>query len=256
MMMTTMMMQQSAAAAAAAAAAGRRAPARSGGGGRRVAVAVVGGLAGRSGGATESRSGGRSEGGGRGGGGGGGDADSEWMQRARKLANQRAATFRKERGTQPVAPGNWRRKRTTKKVDGEGEFGVEAARGYDDLRKKAGEEEEEEQVETTATAGDGLWRVDMAGLSEEDFQTQFSMTPEEWNKIKKETKSGCAEPKAALQAFEDAGLRRVSPDIAAGMLKIIATKAQSARTVGLYELNPVITHSLEARLVLFQPLIL
>ena len=33
------------------------------------------------------------------------NAESEWMDKARKLANQRAARFRQERGAQPVAPG-------------------------------------------------------------------------------------------------------------------------------------------------------
>ena len=227
--MTMMMMMQHSAAAATttASAAGHRGAGASAplGGGRRVSVAVVGSLAGRSGRggtSTESRSGGGS---------GGGDSDSEWMQRARKLANQRAAQFRKERGTQPVAPGNWRRKRKNDKND-EGESGFDAARGYDDLRRRTGEDGEEEEVEMTATAGDGLWRVDMAGLGDEDWATQWTMTSEEWNKLKKETKKSpeVVGPMDALQAFEDAGLRRVSPDIAAGMLKIIANKAQTSRT--------------------------
>lgn len=161
------------------------------------------------------------------------------MQRARKLANQRAAQFRKERGAQPVSPpGNWRRKRKNDGGDDGGEFGnvFDAARGYDDIRRgggkgTTGEGEEEEEVEMTATAGDGLWRVDMAGLGEEDWASQWTMTAEEWNALKKATKKNLsvAEPRDALQAFEDAGLRRVSPDIAAGMLKIIASKAQTAR---------------------------
>ena len=33
--------------------------------------------------------------------------EGEWMQRARRLANQRAAQFRKERGAPPVAPAPW-----------------------------------------------------------------------------------------------------------------------------------------------------
>ena len=32
--------------------------------------------------------------------------EGEWMQRARRLANQRAAQFRKERGAPPVAPAS------------------------------------------------------------------------------------------------------------------------------------------------------
>ena len=84
----------------------------------------------------------------------------------------------------------------------------------------------------TATAGDGLWRVDMDALSEEDFQTQFTMTTEEWNRLKKDVKKdpSVVHPMDALSAFEDAGIRRVGPDIAAGMLRIIANKAKSART--------------------------
>ena len=34
------------------------------------------------------------------------NAESEWMDKARKLANQRAARFRQERGAQPVAPAS------------------------------------------------------------------------------------------------------------------------------------------------------
>ena len=43
------------------------------------------------------------------------NAESEWMDKARKLANQRAARFRQERGAQPVAPAGWRRRRKPKK---------------------------------------------------------------------------------------------------------------------------------------------
>ena len=99
---------------------------------------------------------------------GGGGNESDWMQKARKLANKRASQFRRERGAQPVAPAQWRRKRKGEKGD---EYGyVEAARGYDDIRKVA-----DDKDELTATAGDGLWRVDFGDLAEEDWGSQLSL---------------------------------------------------------------------------------
>ena len=47
--------------------------------------------------------------------------------------------------------------------------------------------------------------------------------------VGREAREETSEPLQALQVFEDAGLRRVNPDISAGMLKIIADKAKSAR---------------------------
>ena len=74
------------------------------------------------------------------------------MQKARKLANKRASQFRRERGAHRLWHPQWRRKRKGEKGD---EYGyVEAARGYDDIRKVA-----DDKDELTATAGDGLWRV-------------------------------------------------------------------------------------------------
>ena len=155
-------------------------------------------------------------------GGDGGD-DTDWMQKARKLANKRASQFRRERGAQPVAPAQWRRKRKGEKGD---EFGyVEAARGYDDIPKDVADDREDE---LTATAGDGLWRVDFGDLAEEDWGSQWTMTDDEWKSVEKLAK-GTDEPLQALQVFEDAGLRRVNPDISARMLRIIANKAKSAR---------------------------
>ena len=152
---------------------------------------------------------------------GGGGNESDWMQKARKLANKRASQFRRERGAQPVAPAQWRRKRKGEKGD---EYGyVEAARGYDDIRKVA-----DDKDELTATAGDGLWRVDFGDLAEEDWGSQWTMTQDEWKSVERLAKE-TSEPLQALQVFEDAGLRRVNPDISAGMLKIIADKAKSAR---------------------------
>ena len=81
----------------------------------------------------------------------------------------------------------------------------------------------------TATAGDGLWRVDMAVLSEEDWATQWTMTLEEWRVVKKDVAANAPGPMEALRGFEDAGLRAVSPDIAAGMLRVVADKAKAAR---------------------------
>ena len=157
----------------------------------------------------------------------GGD-EGEWMQRARKLANQRAAQFRKERGAPPVVPAPWRRRRKSDKgdADGGGADARGAARAYDDLPGRRVAEGEEEM---TATAGDGLWRVDMAGLSEADWATQWTMTADEWRVVKKDVSSDAPGPSEALRGFEDAGLRRVSPDIAAGMLRVVADKAKSAR---------------------------
>ena len=104
------------------------------------------------------------------------------------------------------------------------EYGyVEAARGYDDIRKVA-----DDKDELTATAGDGLWRVDFGDLAEEDWGSQWTMTQDEWKSVERLAKE-TSEPLQALQVFEDAGLRRVNPDISAGMLKIIADKAKSAR---------------------------
>ena len=54
--------------------------------------------------------------------------EGEWMRRARKLANQRAAQFRKERGAPPVAPAPWRRRRKADKGDGEDADARHAAR--------------------------------------------------------------------------------------------------------------------------------
>jgi len=153
--------------------------------------------------------------------------EGEWMQRARRLANQRAAQFRKERGAPPVAPAPWRRKRKTEKGDeaANAEW-RSAARAYDDLPGRRVSEDEEEM---TAAAGDGLWRVDMAVLSEEDWATQWTMTLEEWRVVKKDVSARARAPSEALRGFEDAGLRRVSPDIAAGMLRVVADKAKSSR---------------------------
>ena len=154
--------------------------------------------------------------------------EGEWMQRARRLANQRAAQFRKERGAPPVAPAPWRRRRKSDAggADGGGADARGAARAYDDLPGRRVAEGEEEM---TAAAGDGLWRVDMAGLSEEDWATQWTMTVEEWRVVKKDVSSAAPGPSEALRGFEDAGLRRVSPDIAAGMLRVVADKAKTAR---------------------------
>ena len=157
-------------------------------------------------------------------------ADGEWMQRARKLANQRAAQFRKERGAQPVAPAQWRRKRKGEKGNESDNVNFrEAARGYDDLPGRRVDPANDEP-EMTATAGDGLWRVDMDNLSEEDWQSQWTMANEEWNVVKKDVKKNAPGPMEALMGFEDSGLRRVSPEIAAGMLKIVADKAKANRT--------------------------
>ena len=69
-----------------------------------------------------------------------GDESRALVQKARKLANKRASQFRRERGAQPVAPAQWRRKRKGEKGD---ECGcVEAARGYDDIRKVADDKDE------------------------------------------------------------------------------------------------------------------
>ena len=155
------------------------------------------------------------------------NAESEWMDKARKLANQRAARFRQERGAQPVAPAGWRRRRKPKK-DGDFDEYAGAARGYDDV-PGPGRRVDADEMEMTATAGDGLWRVDMAGLSEEDWATQWTMTAEEFAAVKRDVKANARDPIAALRAFEDAGLRRISPDIAAEMLRVIADKAKSAR---------------------------
>ena len=103
-----------------------------------------------------------------------------------------------------------------------------AARGYDDV-PGPGRRVDADEMEMTATAGDGLWRVDMAGLSEEDWATQWTMTAEEFAAVKRDVKANARDPIAALRAFEDAGLRRISPDIAAEMLRVIADKAKSAR---------------------------
>ena len=153
--------------------------------------------------------------------------EGEWMQRARRLANQRAAQFRKERGAPPVAPAPWRRKRKTEKGDEAANAEWRSAvRAYDDLPGRRVSEDEEEM---TAAAGDGLWRVDMAGLSEEDWATQWTMTLEEWRVVKKDVSARARAPSEALRGFEDTGLRRVSPDIAAGMLRVVADKAKSSR---------------------------
>ena len=82
----------------------------------------------------------------------------------------------------------------------------------------------------TATAGDGLWRVDMAGsprriVRRGRYTTLSTRAPSGSASLA----SNARDPIAALRAFEDAGLRRISPDIAAEMLRVIADKAKSAR---------------------------
>lgn len=155
------------------------------------------------------------------------DSEGEWMQRARRLANQRAAQFRKERGQPPVAPALWRRKRRGDAGDEESSTNfVRAARAYDDL---PGRRVKDGEVEMTATAGDGLWRVDMAELNEQDWASQWTMTSDEWTALRKDVKSNASGPLEALRGFEDSGLRRVSPDIASGMLRLIADKAKETR---------------------------
>ena len=130
-----------------------------------------------------------------------------------------------------MAPANWRRKRKEKTGDDVDDANARgAARGYDDLKPGRREASESEEVEMTATAGDGLWRVDMENLSTEDWKTQWTMTNEEWNLVKKDVKANAKGPSDALSGFEDAGLRRVSPDIAAEMLRIVADKAKQSKT--------------------------
>ena len=81
----------------------------------------------------------------------------------------------------------------------------------------------------TAAAGDGLWRVDMDALGEADWATQWTMTDEEWRSVRKNATETADSPSSALDRFEDAGLRRVSPDVAAGMLRVVAEKARASR---------------------------
>ena len=72
--------------------------------------------------------------------------------------------------------------------------------------------------------------LQMENLSTEDWKTQWTMTNEEWNLVKKDVKANAKGPSDALSGFEDAGLRRVSPDIAAEMLRIVADKAKQSKT--------------------------
>ena len=185
---------------------------------------------------------------------GGASSDTDWMRAARKLANKRAAQFRQERGPPPgSAPASWRRKRDRRRGDDEGTLDErargdslsdssdrayrEAARGYDDLRRAndarrpvgQGRLVAEDEEEMTAAAGDGLWRVDMDALGEADWATQWTMTDEEWRSVRKNATETADSPSSALDRFEDAGLRRVSPDVAAGMLRVVAEKARASR---------------------------
>ena len=185
--------------------------------------------------------------------GGASPSDTDWMRAARKLANKRAAQFRQERGPPPgSAPASWRRKRDRRRGDDEGDDERtrgdslsdssdrayrEAARGYDDLRRAnnarrpvgQGRLVAEDEEEMTAAAGDGLWRVDMDALGEADWATQWTMTDEEWRSVRAAAIETADSPSSALDRFEDAGLRRVSPDVAAGMLRVVAEKARASR---------------------------
>ena len=58
--------------------------------------------------------------------------------------------------------------------------------------------------------------------------TQFSMTKQEWKAVKAEARTAVY-PHDAVAIFENAGLRRISPEMAASMLKLIAQKAQHSR---------------------------
>lgn len=143
--------------------------------------------------------------------------ESDWMQKARATANKRAAEFRKERGAQPGAPAGRRYNRAGRDED---RARTAAMRGYemdDDGNYMKPEPGIEELLRDTA------WEMDPT----RDV-SQFSMTKDEWKTIKLDARAAVY-PHDAVKIFENAGLRRISPDIAASMLKLIAQKAQHSR---------------------------
>ena len=155
---------------------------------------------------------------------GGGDDDfgangeSDWMEKARATANKRAAEFRKDRGAQPGAKQTARRyTRAGRDAD---RARTAAVRGYemdDEGNYVKPEPSVEELLRGTA------WEMDPRRDA-----TQFSMTKQEWKAVKAEARTAVY-PHDAVAIFENAGLRRISPEMAASMLKLIAQKAQHSR---------------------------
>ena len=138
---------------------------------------------------------------------GGGDDDfgangeSDWMEKARATANKRAAEFRKDRGAQPGAKQTARRyTRAGRDAD---RARTAAVRGYemdDEGNYVKPEPSVEELLRGTA------WEMDPRRDA-----TQFSMTKQEWKAVKAEARTAVY-PHDAVAIFENAGLRRISPD--------------------------------------------
>lgn len=148
----------------------------------------------------------------------GASGESEWMEKARASANKRAAEFRKDRGAQPGAQQTSRR--YTRAGREQDRARTARVRGYEmdeDGNWVAPEPSVDELLRGTA------WQMDPTQDS-----TQFSMTREEWKAVKAEARTATY-PHDAVAIFERAGLRRISPEMAASMLKVIAQKAQHSR---------------------------
>jgi len=143
--------------------------------------------------------------------------ENDWMQLARATANRRAAEFRKERGSRAAAPTGRRYNRAGRDED---RARTAAVRGYEmdeEGNYVKPEPGVEELLKDTAWAMDPTLDV-----------SQFSMTKDEWKAIKVDARAAVF-PHDAVRIFENAGLRRISPDIASSMLKLIAQKAQHSR---------------------------
>jgi len=150
---------------------------------------------------------------------GGDDPDyNDWMEKARATANKRAAEFRKERGAQPGA--NQTARRYTRAGRDEDRARTAAIRGY--------EMDEEGNYVKPEPSVEELLRGTAWEMDPRQDATQFSMTKEEWKAVKAQARTATY-PHDAVHIFENAGLRRISPEMAASMLKLIAQKAQHSR---------------------------
>ena len=145
--------------------------------------------------------------------------ESDWMEKARATANKRAAEFRKEwRVAQPGAVQTSRR--YTRAGREEDRQRTAAVRGY--------EMDEDGNWQKPEPSVDELLRGTAWEMDPTKDATQFSMTTDEWKAVKAEART-VMYPHDAVSVFEKAGLRRINPEMAASMLKVIAQKAQNSR---------------------------
>ena len=146
------------------------------------------------------------------------NGESDWMEKARATANKRAAEFRKERGAQPGASQTSRR--YTRAGREEDRQRTAAVRGY--------EMDEDGNWVKPEPGVDEILRGTAWEMDPRKDATQFTMTRDEWKAVKAEARA-VMYPQDAVDIFEKAGLRRIDPEMAASMLKLIAQKAQHSR---------------------------